>query len=384
MIDLSPLFGSQDAKDGKACLFRVFPKLGRERWMLETSQRLPWYLKTWPRSNLRAKVIYRVAWALGKFGLNLPSRIERYYVAPGSLYAQLQERFEHLGIFLGTPGLNRKFVLYAGSEVHSFFIKVPLGPCSAALVARETAALASLATVPELACLVPRAQKIAGHLALENVEDKDAGYKALDMPELKRIHDLLFRRSACMCTLSSLRQRWQAEIPSGDVFKHSHETKVILATARLVANRVLDSMPRELEIPCYMAHGDFTRWNVLRGGDGKARIIDWELYGLKPKWFDIVHYIVSYELLVSRASVNQVVVRLTGVGGSIGASAEGNNWWRQVALYFAYQCLYYSAMYEQQVDLHQQALWQLEAWAKILMQIFRSSEVFDEVLAVKL
>lgn len=342
--------------------------------MLDKSQRRPWHLKTWPRANLRAKVIYRTAWALGKFDLHLPSRLERYCVAPGSLYSQLEDQFDQLGIFLGTPGPNRKFVLYAGREGQSFFIKVPLNPVSAALVARETAALADLATAPDLAHLVPRAQQIAGHLALENMEGKGTRYAALDLPELQRIHELLFLRSATMRPLSSLRQDWQEEAPAGDVMKHAHETEVAMVSARTAANHTLDAMPQTLDVPCYMAHGDFTRWNVLRGADGKARIIDWELYGLKPKWFDVVHYIVSHDLLVSRSSAGQVVMRLAVVGKAMGAYATESVWWRQVAFYFAYQCLYYCALYERQADLHEQAILQLQTWADILSKLPGASE----------
>lgn len=368
MIDLSPLFGSPQARDGTSCLFRVFPKTGRERWMLDTSQRRPWHLKTWPRANLRAKIIYSTAWTLGTLGVHLPSRMERFDVSPGSLYSQLQDQFVHLAIFLGTPGPNRKFVLYAGRGDESYFIKVPLSTVSASLVARETAALEALATDPDLGPLVPQTRKIAGHLALENIEGAGARYKPLDLEELVRLHGLMFRRSETKRTLSSLRADWQADVPVGEVIEHPKEIKRILKTAHEAANHALDAIPQDLDIPCYMAHGDFTRWNVLRAPDGTARIIDWELYGVKPKWFDVLHYIVSHDLLVSRTPADQVIKRLSKVGLAIAPKAD-EVWWRQVSLYFAYQCLYYGAVYERQADLHQQAVWQLETWAGILHEL---------------
>lgn len=372
MIDLSPLFGSPQANEGKGCLFRVFPKTGRERWLLDTSQRRPWYLKTWPRANLRAKVIYRTAWTLGVLGIHLPSRIERYDVVPGSLYSQLQDKFEDLGIFLGTPGPNRKFVLYASRGEESYFIKVPLNTVSAALVARESAALEVLAADPDLGPLVPHARKIAGHLALENIESKGARYNQLDLKELVRLHDLMFRRSETRRTLSSLRADWQADVPSGEVIEHPKDTQRALKAAHNTANQALDAIPQDLELPCYMAHGDFTRWNVLRAPDGTARIIDWELYGVKPQWFDVLHYIVSYDLLVSSADISHVIKRLSEVGLEIAPKAE-EVWWRQVTLYFAYQCLYYGAVYTRQPDLHQQAIWQMEMWTGILHELPRAT-----------
>jgi len=351
--------------------------------MLGASQRRPWHLKTWPRANLRAKLIYRTAWALGRFGLHLPSRLEQYHVTPRSLYAQLEEQFDQLGIFLGTPGPNRKFVVYAGKEGQSFFIKIPLNSVSAALVARETAVLADLATVPELAPLVPRTQQIAGHLALENMESAGTHYGALDLQELLRIHELLFRRSATARPLSALRREWRNVVLTGEVIAHVSEIELALTAARQAANRALDAMPQDLNVPCYMAHGDFTRWNVLRAADGQARVIDWELYGLKPKWFDVVHYVVSNDLLVSRASANQIVRRLAEVGNIIGASSSESIWIQQVTLYFAYQCLYYSAVYEKQFELHQQAIWQLKTWADILHKLPDATEENTKVDMVK-
>lgn len=373
MIDLSPLFGSPESNNGTSCLFRVFPRAGRERWMLEKSQLRPWYLKTWPRANLRAKVIYKTAWTLGTLGLHLPSRLEKYQVARESVYAQLQDQFENLGIFLGTPGPNRKFVLYAGRGDESFFIKVPISENSTALVARETAALADLVTDLDLGPLLPHARKIAGQLALEDIESKGARYESLDLDELVRIHALMFRRSENTRPLWSLRADWQAEVPVGEVIKHAKEIQHALATARDAANHALDAIPQNMDIPCYLAHGDFTRWNVLRATDGKARIIDWELYGLKPKWFDVIHYIVSLDLLVSRASAGQIITRLSEVGTVISTTEQEKVWWQQVTLYFAYQCLFYGAVYERQADLHQQAIWQFEAWAEILPRLPRAS-----------
>jgi len=70
-------------------------------------------------------------------------------------------------------------------------------------------------------------------------------------------------------------------------------------------------------------------------------------------------------LLVLRIPASRVTKRLSVVGQTIAPNAVGV-WLRQVAIYFAYQCLYYGAVYERQADLHQQAIWQMEAWAKIL------------------
>jgi len=354
MIDLSHLLGPADASDAAHYVFQ-----------------------TWPRANFRARVIYRTAWALGALGLHLPARMETYTVAPGSVYAQLQAEFDRLGIFLGTPGPNRKIVVYAARPERSFFVKIPLGPASAALVARETEALKELARDPDLGPLIPTAERVAGHLAVQDIEAGGTRHEALDLREVLRVHDILERRSATIHKLSDLRQDWLSK-PDGALVSHNPQTAATIDTARATAISFLDSLPHDLDVPCYMAHGDFTRWNVLRATDGAARIIDWELYGLKPRWFDLVHYLVSHDLLVARRSPAEVVAHLKQAASDIGAAASMDQWWRLVGLYFVYQSSYYCALYERQSDLHAQACLQLRAWADILCLLSINAESHTE------
>ncbi|WP_298491136.1 phosphotransferase [uncultured Maritimibacter sp.] len=364
-MDLTPLFGPAGAPDSREIPFRVFPRRGPERWLLDRDQRRPWHLETWPRANLRARAIYRAATVMGFAGLHLPSRTDVFRVAASSVYGQLAERFDRLGVFLGTPGPNRKFVVYAARPGTSVFVKVPLGPVSRALVAREQAALAELARDPAFASLVPRTETIAGQLAIENMATDGTGHAALDLAEVARIHDMLYTRSAGTRRLSELRTGW-SRLHTGDPVPHDPPTRSAIDKARTAAHRFLDTLPNDLRVPCYMAHGDFTRWNVLRARDGSARIIDWELYGLKPRWFDLIHYIASQDILVGRRPVGDMLANLETAAGTLGLVAAEHGWRRQVALYFCDQTLSYCGLYERQSDLHAQAFRQLETWTGIL------------------
>lgn len=365
MIDLSPLLGPRDLSSTDILSFRVFPRSGAARWMIEATQRRPWHLKTWPRVSSRARAIYRTAWTLGACGLQLPHRLETFALTSDAPYTQLRSQFDRLGIFLGTPGPNRKIVVYAADASRSMFVKIPLGPASVALVSREAEALEIMARDPDLAALVPAATRIAGQLAVENVGSRGVSHSALDLSEVVRIHDLLERRSATTRQLLTLRFEWVVDRKTATVV-HDAATRAAFERARATAHAFMDRLPQNLEVPCYMAHGDFTRWNVLRAANGTARIIDWELFGLKPRWFDLVHYVVSYELLVARTSASDVVRKLREVARRIDANAQEAIWWQQVGLYFVYQSLYYTNVYESQIRLHPQALWQLDAWADIL------------------
>lgn len=362
MIDLSPLFGDPKAGDASSFDFRVFPKSGPPRWMLEARHGKPWHLKTWPRANLRARVINRVAWAMGHFGLHMPSRMETLPVVAGSTYGQLRQEFDHLGIFLGTPGPNRKIVVYAERPGRSVFVKVPLGPVSAALAKTETAALNELARDPDLVPLIPVCSLAGGHLAVENVEAAGTGYADLDVSELARIDGLLYRRSHFIQPLAVLRAEWANLVTVSGQCAHDATTRAQIAAARDAAGTYLDSLPQDMDVSCYLAHGDFTRWNVLRAADGTARIIDWELYGAKPRYFDILHYCVSQDILVAQKSAEEVLSSLETVFHDM---IDVENWWHHVGLYFAFQAIYYADVYENQENLHTQAYWQLQAWSDV-------------------
>lgn len=368
MIDLSPLFGigPQDDNLHDDVAFRVFPKSGPPRWLLEARFRAPWHLKTWPRANLRARLIHRAAWTMARFGMHLPSRVERFSVDATSVYRTLGSEFDNLGIFLGTPGPNRKFVVFAERPGRSVFVKIPISPVSAALVRNEVEALDGLSRDPNLAGLIPKHAFVAGHLAIDDVETDGVQYGELALPVLVGICDLLEGRSRFISPLDALRANWEAA-SEGLLADHDAATHALIAAARGAARRFLDGLPHDTVIECYLAHGDFTRWNVLRAADGGARVIDWELFGPKPSRFDLIQYFVSHDLMVLGKSPSAVLAHLKEIGQALG---EGDGWLLAVGLYFASQALYYCCIYERQPILHPQAILQLHAWSDILGHLF--------------
>lgn len=378
MIDLDVLFGAEGADDAQALSFRVFPKRGKARWMLETSECRPWHLKTWPRANLRARLIFRVAWAMSYLGLHLPSRRVDIMVAPGSPYAELRRHYSHLGVFLGTPGPNRKIVVFAGRGDSSVYVKIPLGPSSGELARTEEATLIALASDPDLAPIVPRVCRVAGQLAVESLEQEGARHGIVSYVELARVHNLLFARSRTSLSLSALRSVWADRaarlceiLPP---VNHSLETRGKIDHARAAAERFLDGLDQQGPIDCYRAHGDFTRWNVLVGPDGGARILDWELVALQPKYFDSIHYVASAALLVTQRSSEGVLaeIRKACASGQWAISCCDDTWRAYVGLYFAGQVFYYAALYSRQEELHSQAILQLEIWGDILDRLTRA------------
>ncbi len=361
MIDLPSLFGPWGAP-GQLTTFRLFPRRARDRWLLETRFRRPWHLETWPQASQRARIIYRAAQILGALGIHLPSRRVTVSISNGSLYAVLRARFEALGIFLGTPGPNRKVVVFAKDKDRAWFIKVPINDKTRALAQTEAATLEALAADEDLAPLVPRCHWVEDALAVEDVRACGARFVPLDQAEVLRVHQLLFERSRTEVSFAELVDDWTAQ----DVAARSHPDPVTaakIAAARDAAYRFVATIPATRSLECYEAHGDFTHWNVLRAPDGSARIIDWELFGRRAKFFDPFHYLVSQAILVDRLPADEILRQVRQL--ALGTMDEDG-----MSLYFgAYvsaQVFYYCKLYERQDDLYEQVHWQLETWTQLL------------------
>ena len=217
-------------------------------------------------------------------------------------------------------------MVYAARGSQAFFVKVPLGPASAALVENEARALALLAAEPSIAPLVPRAGRVAGHLAVEDLTVRGAGYRTLSPEAVRAVHDLLYARSATTRCPAHLRADWKTEahlaLRGESVADHPAPIRALIAGCRMAADAYLDALAPELAVECYVGHGDLTQWNVLATRRGEPRIIDWEMFGLKPRYFDLIHYFVSADLLLRRADAPDILRNLDQLGA--GSVHRGN------------------------------------------------------------
>lgn len=371
MINVKALFGS-GSEATESVEFRVFPKTGEARWLLEKRYRKPWHLKTWPRANLRAKIIYRVAWVLSMFGFHLPSRQIRIDVAPSSIYRRLRNEFGILAIFLGTPGPNRKIVVFAQNKERSIFVKIPLSEKSTALVENEMKAMALLHEDPVLTKLIPTAEKYHGYLATEDIEINGIRHDELDLREVLNVHHLLFQRSKQIFPIRSLciacNVSFDAAVHSPSLRPHSEKVYCAINEVRTAARNLMSSFPEDTVVDCYMAHGDFTRWNVLVASDGSPKIIDWELYGLKPRFFDVIHYYASADILVEQKNSQEVIEHLIKVGEALIPETFCNElkWHDYFGIYFMIHSLHYCSIYEAQEEVSDIAVCQLRSWATAL------------------
>ena len=372
MLNLDSLFGPQN-QNGSITYFKCFPKVGRERWMLENCYSEPWHLETWPQTNIRAKVIYFLARFLGFFKLHLPHKLKGYTIVTGSIYDLLKREFSSLGIFLGTPGPNRKLVIYASGSSGSWFVKVPLNTRSLCLVRSEFIALKELNSDVSLSCLVPNCKWIGDALAIQDVREPGVSYSELSVDEVFRVYQLLatknIRTTKNKTFIYLVRRKGLTQL------NHKSSASDLISNLKLSVRELLDVLNLE-EIDWYKCHGDFTLWNTLVKLDGTTKIIDWELYGWRPIYFDCFHYYISKAILLENKPPIEL---LNGLNLHFHNRIHADDYIKYLSLYIIWQSSEYCSLFEMQSDLHEQAYWQLNCWLTI-SNILRDKVVNKERL----
>jgi thiamine kinase-like enzyme len=371
MIQLGMLFGEK--KHGFSEVeFKIISIHDEPRWMIESSFFFPWYLKTWGRTSFRTKVISSLIWLLSLFRF-CPLKVTRvrFSISDKCLYSELRAKFNRIAIFLGTPGDNRKLVVYAGNSKEELFIKVPTTVKAESLVAQEISALQKLSDSDLTKRLIPKYYLISGYLATENVLKKGVNFRPLSTELLFDTHNRLFERSSVEFSKADIIDILDRYISNLRDMKYqdNKQSKLqeLVNSNRLLAKTYLDSFDHLSRFEFYEAHGDFTRWNVALGPNNQVQAIDWEFSGFKPRFFDIIHYQVSYDILVKSLLSQQILDGLDVIGDRY---SNEDKWSEYVRLYFTFQSLQYCSLYENQLDIFPQIFKQLETWrdCQIILQ----------------
>lgn len=351
--------------------FRVFYKAGRPQWLLEKKFHKPWHLETWPQTNLKTKISCWIFKLFPNLYFSLFSKLIKIRVSKGSLYSELKKKYKALGIFLGTPGPNSKLVIFAKSSDKDYFIKVPTSENSKSLITNEAMALSFMECDASLRDMTPRHGRIKDALILDDLRSTGSKFCLLDNNSIRDVHDRLFKQNNRVVHFKEHAKLWVFPNTS---FKNNIKSKLYLKimAAQNAVEYFVNTQKLRFHIECYNAHGDFTPWNVLQATDGTPKIIDWELYGLKPKYFDIFHYSISYEILVLKLSANKIFSNIMKMMYDL---IDKKTIYFYFGCYLATQMSTYSLVYsvqDEQEEIHKQAYWQLEKWTELMNLIITS------------
>jgi hypothetical protein len=360
MYNVDSLFSSASS-NYKIQEFHLFKIAGAPRWMIDAGEHFPWHLKTWNTTTYRSKLVKLFLILFWYMRLPLLSEKVVVQVHEGSLFEEIISQFQNIGIFIGTPGLNRKIILYCKDKDKGWFIKVPCNVNSAALVDNELRALKRLSVNADTRKIIPRFKLFEGALVTEDVSNRYVNFST-SILDACCVDSTLYSNSGRKARILDVEFLENAFSVDCNKFRRT-ELISLLKSVKLYMH-TLGSPERQICI--YDAHGDLTKWNMFKSRSGAITVIDWEMYGEKTKYFDLIHYVISYEILVKKTS-NISVLKIL---------------WRQlepymkladfelyVGLYLVQQSLYYAEKYEQQEYLHTQAFWQVKAWEHLINEL---------------
>lgn len=216
-----------------------------------------------------------------------------------------------LAVALGVPGPFRKAIVVVGGRDHAqSVLKLSLDEPSRARVRHEARVLQRLTESPRAG---PFAPSLLGRGCDGGVE-----WIALEFVPGRRSSDRVRREH--LAFLGELHAGTWRRVPA--------EALAYLRSAVRRADRVADSVDRAWlaamrrlsealharlagrEIPCALAHGDFTPWNLISTGDG-LRAVDWELsIPQAPVLHDLIHFHFQTGVLVRRRAAGQLLSEL--------------------------------------------------------------------------
>lgn len=212
------------------------------------------------------------------------------------------------GVAAGVPGANQRIVvrLTEGGELPDRIVKLSKTKASRERIEREIDALQYLKRTLSHLGLAPR--------LLDEGEQGDTRFLVQETLRGQRSSDeigtehldfigQLHRRTLRRAPLRFL-NRYRAD---RDLFEELDTLDDDCGSALGTLRASIEAYWGDRPIPCALAHGDFTPWN-LRRGKGRLRAFDWEhLERSAPALQDLFHFVVQTGVLVRRATSKRIL-----------------------------------------------------------------------------
>lgn len=362
------LFGYGANKTRKG-LFFVIKKNGRDFWLVESVFDTPLFLYTYPQLTNKAKLYSTLLKVIWFFRLNhILFEKREIFIEDGAPYDTISKRYNEVAVFCGTPGVNRKYVVVASNSLNErCYFKIPTSSSSRKLVDNEVRTLIELERVNLSPHIIPSVIEFGG------------SYGFVEVPKENYIKVNRFLDSATLDFYEKIYTHSKEEITC-DEFLDSQSSlierlKRLSSFISYESEELIRQLLQEVEIikkeskfnlKIYKAHGDFTFWNIFKLSNDRLSVIDWEMSSYKTKYFDLIHLIVSSEILIRRNNPEDIFDTLVREFKFNGVGIP-DDFYLYLKLYVIQQSLYYVDKYHQQEDvLHEQIHWQVNAWLSLL------------------
>lgn len=343
---------------------------GTIRWLWPADSRKPLFLKFYHQAGWRARMFARVVRTI--FGLGI-----QQYLFNRIRVTRTSNRFTspHWAAFTGTPGPNRKMIVYELRENNSWFHKIPIGENAAHGLRNEAAALQRLRSMNDRNFFIPHSEK--GEANTLCVSDISKGGESAN--QFTAAHALMLKQlrdhTLSYAFLNSL-PVWEDTCKKLRQLERHPDSRIPPALLRKLGY-IIQSFPTGYVIETALAHGDFTPWNMYQHAAGSLSVFDWELSRpAMPFGFDAFHFIIQRGILTQRKSWKELEqeIRLTlfsdhGLLSNYTPARQQH----YLALYLIINTVYYLHLYAQQPAWHRQVYWLLETWSFALSSIASSS-----------
>ena len=124
-------------------------------------------------------------------------------------------------------------------------------------------------------------------------------------------------------------------------------------------------------------HGDFTPWNVFCTNSEKIIILDWELSGIFPLFYDYFHFKIQSLIMLSKLSSDDILDKLD-LSFLKRKVLEISNTEIEILDYIIVYLIsimnFYIPIYQKQENLHWQGEKSIKIWGEILIKLLENED----------
>jgi thymidylate kinase len=340
------------------------------RWFWPAESRQPLFLKFYHLSSWKSQlfsILTKVAFYIGIQQLFF-KRIT-IYLNGGNDQEKLSST-KNWSIFTGTPGPNRKAIVYKIEDGKGYFVKVALGERALKLLENEFVTLDLLRHAKRINFSFPEVTD--SHTRDIKITDVSENGNRSEFTNSHQAALLEIRNETCIPSTLQKLEIWTETKEKLHYLNKNLDPRIPKGLLRKLTEIIL-TIQEDQFISCCLSHGDFTPWNMYLRKNGTLAIYDWELSRNEmPLGFDAFHFIIQDNILVKRNSWNEIQQKikktLFGTTDLLGSFSE-NQQQLYLKLYLVINTVFYLHVYHEQKKWHTQITWLINTWNEALSSL---------------
>ncbi|MDW3646316.1 MAG: phosphotransferase [Bacteroidia bacterium] len=341
---------------------------GSPRWIVPEEDREALFLKFYPAFNKRNRRLRKILRLAFKYGLQnvCSKRLSDKDLSKLLGYSPSELSHEkQFALFTGTPGPNRKILLYERTKNDkAYFSKIAYGENAPKLIENEFRVLEMLNQKCPKHFWFPKLFSFT-HKILKTHELKITESSHQWSPAHSRFLQEIYSWGIEEVESQSLIPEKILNVDCED--PEAQKPLEQLHNTLAVSHELIEKQAFMLKTA--FGHGDFCPWNTAVKG-AKLQVLDWELAGDYPMLYDLFHFVVQHEILNTGSSARAIFQKVRELVRSedvrVLLSAYKLDWKHQFMAYLIKLSSYYSQIYARQSQLHSQAFKLMEIWTQLL------------------